>query len=429
MQQDDDKALAQARERGRIADHHAKACAATCVTMTLGLLAVNVAFMYSTTERRVTLTTLDVFDDWAALRMVFQGATSYDPRFNLPSLEYFTEFDGAHARLDLLQDLVTRGLMTEQRFSNMSAIMFNASTGAAIWDGVNATVLADLSAAFVSRYMGTVFFGVNPAILTQPVEVMSHHFKDPRLLVRLFRISGCSFPDAVSGTTPATRSPGCACIADTYLRFVRATANMTSNVTLAPREEASDRVMRCMDRRVTWQAWAAGSVWTIHLSALAFYSSGILFLACSAFLLSFHHYDLFPDEWDGETRTRAIQGVLVVFTGVMVLLLMLHAPLSNALQAVGLILSLSTFVFSTPSVLAYQLKGEQGVRTPFKPEPHPLMVCFWLNCPLILPGPLVSVAVGGYTRDIYAVWTVALAGAMIGIVFMVPPPLHPFLRL
>ena len=422
MQQDDDKVLAQANERGRVADHHAKACAATCVTMTLGLLAVNAAFMYSTLDRRVTLTTLDVFDDWAALRMVFQGATSYDPRFNLPSLEYFTAFDGAHMRLDLLQDLVTRGLMTEQRFSNMSA-MFNASTGAAIWDGVNATVLDELSAAFVSKFMGTTFFGVNQAILTQPVEVMSHHFKDPRLLVRLFRISGCSFPDAVSGTTPATRSPGCACIADTYLRFVRATANMTSNVTLALRDEASDRVMRCMDRRVTWQAWAAGSVWTIHLSALAFYSSGILFLVCSAFLLSFHHYELFPEEWDGETRTRAIQGVLVGLTGVMVLLLMLHAPLSNGLYAVSLLLSLSTFIFSAPSVLTYQLKGEQGVRTPFKPEPHPLMVCFWLNCPLILPGPLLAVAVGGYTRDIYAVWTVALVGAMIGIVFMVC--IHP----
>jgi len=371
------------------------------------------------------MTTLDVFHDWSALSTVYQKATSYDPRFNPPSLEYFTTFDGGHTRLDLLRDLVTRGLLSEKSFANMSTL-FNASTGAPIMDGVEPAALAQLSTAFLTKFMGTVFFGVSPSIITQPVEVMSHHFQDPRLLVRLFRISGCSFPDAVSGTTPVTRSPGCACIADTYLRFVKTTANMTSNVTQTARNDASDAIVRCMDRRVTWQAWAAGSVWTIHPVALAFYSSGILFLVSCAYILSYYHYDIFPDEWNSEMRTRAIQGLLVVLTGVMVLILMLHAPLSNALQAVGLVLSLSTFLFSTQGVLRYHIR-EERTRTPFKPEPHPLTVCFWLNLPLLIPGPLVAVAVGGYTRDLYAVWTIALTGALLGILFMVRlPPLLCF---
>lgn len=284
--------------------------------------------------------------------------------------------------------------------------------------------LAELSAAFFSKFMGTVFFNVPSSTLSKSVIAASRHFVDPRLLVRLLRVSRCSFPDAVAGTTPVTRSPGCACIADSYVRFVRHTSNMTGNVTAAARNDAADRVQRCMDRRVTWRAWAAGSLWTIHPVALAFYCSAVLFLVSVAYLLSYYHSELFPLDWDGEMRTRVIQVVLACLTGVLVLILMIHEPLANGLQAVGLVLSLSTFIFSARGVLDYPLRGVH-VRVPFRRDPHPLMVCFWLNIPLLIPGPLIGVLIGGFTRDVYAVWSMALAGAVIGIIMMVRGP-SPF---
>lgn len=424
--QQDDKAWAQAEDRGRAADLRAGVCAAVCAFVAIGLLSVNAGFMYSRQDKRIILTTLDVFHDWAGLQGVFRKATSYDPRFNPPSLDYFGKFDGGSVNLDVLQDLLTRGLVSEQRFANYSAL-FNRTTGEPLLGMADPRDLMELSSAFFSKFLGTVFFNVAPVALSQPVVAASPHFMDPRLLVRLQRISRCSFPDAVAGTTPVTRSPGCACIADTYLRFVRATANMTGNVTAAARGEAADRVVRCMDKRVTLRSWGAGSVWTIHPVALAFYSSGVFFLVCTAYLLSYYHYELFPADWSGDMRVRVIQGILVGLTGVLVLILVLHAPLANGLQAVGLVLSLSTFVFSARGVLNHPSE-EQGQRVPFKPEPHPLTVCFWLNLPLLIPGPLIGVLIGGYTRDVYAVWTMALVGAVIGIILMVRLSVLPVFR-
>ena len=127
---------------------------------------------------------------------------------------------------------------------------------------------------------------------------------------------------------------------------------------------------------------------------------------------------MFPEGWDGVMRMRVIQAVLLLIVGVLVLLLMLHDPLGNFLQTIGLVLSLSTFLFSARGVLDYPSKGLEA-RTPFLPEPHPLMVCFWLNVPLLIPGPLVGIALAGYNRDVYAIWAVAIVGSVIGVVMLV----------
>lgn len=418
MQRVEDKIQAQAIERGVASDTRAGFWAAVLAVISAGLIITSAVFLYATLDQRISLTTIEVFHDWAGLRQLFQETSAYDPRFNLPALEYYTRFDGGGVSLDVMRDLLTRGLLSQAVFANFSGL-FNLTTGLPLVGAADPQALQQLSSQFFDKYLGTVFFNVQPN-LPREVAVSAHNYVDPRLLVRLLRIAGCSFPDAMAGATPATRSPGCACIAGTYVDFVRATANMTTNVTSAARGAAGDAVLRCMDRRVTWRVWGAGDAWTVHPLAIALYSNGILFLICVAYLLSFYHAALFPEGWDGTMRTRVIQGALVGLTGVLILLLMLHDPLGNFLQMLGLVLSLSTFLFSARSVLDYPSKGAD-FRAPFVPEPHPLMVCFWLNLPMLIPGPLVGVALAGYNRDVYAVWVVAIVGSVFGIILLVRP--------
>lgn len=412
----DERIREKAIERGLGADMRAGVWAGIYAVFSAGLIITSVVFLYSTLDQRISLTTVEVFHDWEGLRRVFQETSSYDPRVNLPALEYYTYFDGGGVSMDAMRDLFERGLLTEVQFGNFTG-MFNQTTGLPLIGWADPLALQQLSTQFFSRFVGTVFPNTTTN-LPREVVVSAHNYVDPRILVRLFRVSSCSFPDALAGSTPATRSPGCACIANAYVDFIRATAKMFANVTHAAREDASDAVLRCMDRRVTWRTWGAGEGWTVHPLALALYSNGVFFLVCFAYLLSFYHESLFPAGWDGAMRTRVIQLVLSLVAGVLIFLLLLHNPLGNMLQAVGLLLSLSTFLFSARRVLDYPCAGDE-FRSPFVPAPHPLMVCFWLNLPLLIPGPLVGVALAGYTRDVYAVWAVAIIGSLIGIILLV----------
>jgi hypothetical protein len=406
--------------RGIGADMRAGVWAGLYAVISMGLIITSAVFLYSTLDDRISLTTIEVFHDWRGLRQVFQDTSAYDPRVNLPALEYYTHFDGGSVSMDAMRDLHERGLLTDVQLGNFTS-MFNLTTGLPLVGMADPHLLQQLASVFFSRFVGTAFPNSTKDL---PREVVAGgiNFVDPMILSRLYRVSGCSFPDALPGSTPATRSQGCACIAKTYVDFVLATAKMYTNVTRAARDEASDAVLRCMDRRVTWRTWGAGEVWTVHPLALALYSNGVFFLVCFAYLISFYHDSLFPVGWDGVMRTRVIQAMLVLVTGVLIFLLLLHNPFGNALQAVGLLLSLSTFLFSARRVLDYP-NSNGGSRVPFVPEPHPLMVCFWLNLPLLIPGPLVGLALAGYTRDVYAVWIVAIVGSMMGILLSVQHPL------
>lgn len=404
-------------ERGIEADMRAGVWAGIYAVLCLGLIITSAVFLFSTHDRRVLLTTLEVFHDWGGLRQIFQDSAAYDPRFNLPALEYYTHFDTGGVSMDVMADLLGRGLMTETQFSNFTGL-FNVTTGMPLMGAADPWALQQLSSQFFARFIRTVFANTSynlPATLG----VAGHNYMDPRLLTRLFRVSGCSFPDALAGATPATRSPGCACIAQTYVDFILATGRMANNVTQKARDAAGDQVLRCMDRRVGWRTWVAGEGWTVHLMALALYSNGILFLVCMAYLLSFYHASLFPEHWDAKMRTIGIRTVLVLLAGGLILVLMLHNPLGNLLQVLGLILSVSTFFFSASRVLDYPSAPEGSFRIPFVPAPHPLMVCFWLNLPMLIPGPLVAVAMSGYNRDVYAIWGVAIIGSVIGIILQV----------
>ena len=408
-------------ERGYEADQRAVVWAFFTTLVTLVMIGVNLGFMYSHMGQRVMLTSIEVFHDWGGLRQIFQDTVSLDPRFNLPSLDYYTHFDTSSASLMVIKDLHSRGLMSDGDFKNASAL-FNQSTGLPLTGALDPRLLSQLASEFFGKFSGNLTALVLQGLPTSVV-VSAPGLTDPRLLSRLLSVSGCSFPDALPGATPTTRSAGCRCIAESYLGFVKASANMTTNITAAVRERGGAEALKCLDRRVTWHTWGAGDMWTIHPVGLAFYSSSILFLTCVGFLIPFYHQHLFPESWDVRFRTLAIKLTLAGLTGVLVLLFALHDFLANLFQILGLVLVLSNFLFSLSSVLDYPGKGAV-FREPFKPEPHPLVVSFWVNFPMLLPAPLVAVAISGYIRDVYAVGAIAVIGAVVGIIMQVFMWLH-----
>jgi hypothetical protein len=49
------------------------------------------------------------------------------------------------------------------------------------------------------------------------------------------------------------------------------------------------------------------------------------------------------------------------------------------------------------------------------PEPHPLMICFWLNVPLLLSATFGAIAVVGLVRDAYALCVIVIGAALLGL--------------
>ena len=405
-----------AMERGHEADQRAVVWALVVSLISLVMIGVNVGFMYSHLEGRVVLTSIEVFHDWAGLRQIFQDTVSYDPRFNLPSLEYYSLFETSGGSLEVLEDLRDRGLVSDADFQK-GLVAFNKSSGQPLAGSVDPRILSQLSSEFFSKFSGLLSTQALQ-VLPPSVMVSSPGFTDPRILARLMKVSGCSFPDALPGATPMSRSLGCKCIADTYLNFVKASVNMSSNVSTALREGSSTEVLKCIDRRVTWHTWGAGKNWTLHPSGLALYSSCVIFFVCASFLISFNHEHLFPDSWDVRLRTAAIKFTLTGIIAVFVLLFALHDWESNLFQIAGLFLVLFNFFFSAYPVLDYAGKG-LSYRSPFTPAPHPLVVCFWIYFPMLLPAALMVVALSGYLRDAYALCGVGVLGAIFAIILQV----------
>ena len=110
------------------------------------------------------------------------------------------------------------------------------------------------------------------------------------ILRNLMYISWCSFANARTGTTPTTRSPGCACIAQTYVDFLNETQKDLPasvgviNTTLAIRNTYADRVLRCFDRRQVSRTSTCGKPCSIHTLGLALYANSVFLLASWTFL-------------------------------------------------------------------------------------------------------------------------------------------------
>lgn len=370
------------------------------------LIVVSGVFMHLHLDKRVMLTTISVFGDWVGLRRVFMEATSYDPRFNLPALEYYPAFESGVSNLLVVQDLFDRGLISSEVFVNASRL-FNQTSGLRLVELVSFNQLQQLADAFFSKFLYTVVGTPLPSSFSTQSSFGSH---DPRILSRLMRVSGCSFPDAVPGTSPWDRSPGCLCIAKAYLSFINSTVRMAGNVTSAAREAAAADTLRCLDRRVTWHAWVAGKDWSVHPAALALYCNCVLFLVSVTFVLVYY---VAQGTGHPVRRLWMVKGVLLLLTFGLSVFFWVHDTMANIFLLVGLFLTFGTLTMGAQSVLGYYVET-RGARVADRGAPHPLLVCFWLNVPHILPALLVSVAIGGYIRDVYAVWAVTFIGAVMG---------------
>ena len=430
------------------------------------MIVITAYFLYSSLDRRLALTTVEVFHEWGLLRAVYERTVAYDPRLNPPSLlpvDSVRFETGVHS-LKILRDLYDRGLINDEIFNSTSS-RFNQTTGTLLSPqgagGLDPRLIPQLLMQFISdrvplssqsgaaamnMLVSAGFFNssIEPTRLVWMVNdlfsranyTIPEAFKngaltpeDPRLLHRLLTVAGCTFPDAVPGVTPVTRSAGCQCIADTYVTFVKETVNMTTNVTLEARQSAASNVLRCLDRRVVWHTWGAGRDRSVHPLGLALYGHCVVFLLCVAFLISFYHFQIFPAKWTPFEKSVGIKIILSVFTAGFFVMFAVHNMMANLFQLIGLILVLTNLIFSAHSVLDYPGKGvdfrggeDDGSAESSQKnlsEPHPLTVCFWINIPVLLPAILVNVAVSGFMRDCYALAVVAVIGALLGLIMQV----------
>lgn len=447
------------------ADRRAVFTAGISALFSTVMIAITAYFLYSSLDRRLALTTVEVFHEWGALRGVYERTVSYNPQFNPPTIHPrdSVRFDTGVHSLVVIKDLYERGLISYDVLNSTSA-RFNQSTGVLLSSpgvgGLDPRLIPQILLDFlttkgqqtpglpnsamstlvsaglfnssvdqtrVSRMLAELFTQANYTI---PESYRNGWFmpEDPRILQRLLSAAGCTSPDALPGTTPITRSAGCQCIADTYLVFVRETVNMTSNVTWKARDAAAGDVLKCLDRRVVWHSWGAGRDRSVHPLGLALYGHCVCFLLCAAFLLSFYHFQIFPARWTAFERNLGIKIILAGVTSVFFIVFASHDFTANLFQLIGLILVLTNLIFSAHSILDYAGKGagfrggeeDQAKRV----DPHPLTVCFWINVPVLLPAILGIVAISGFIRDFYAVLVVALIGALLGLVLQVcaPPP-------
>jgi hypothetical protein len=222
------------------------------------LLAFSMDSVINNFDDRIFVTTTESFYRFFLLRDVFTGALNFSVPLNPPSLLHGV-FDPIPDSLQEWQDLRNRRLIS-----------------AADYDRI-ASSLPALDGIRLLQNQGS-------------------------LLWRLLRISWCSYPNALAGTTPTTRSPGCECIGNAYVGFIRETIGNLSgsglqnmavvNTSLQARQKYGSEVITCFDRRQVSRTQSCGLVCSTHSGGLVLYVNIVTFLALCAYL-AFSEYRTF----------------------------------------------------------------------------------------------------------------------------------------
>ena len=261
---------------------------------------------------------------------------------------------------------------------------------------------------------------------------------DVDILRQLMRLSWCSSGFPRGDELPVNRTPGCECIANAYVDFVRSAvaANTTSRqalnasnqtvtvvsrgVTVAGknviyvssdiRQRVGDAVYRCWDVRQVTRDASCGRVCTTHVVGLALFADLVLFLVCVSFVA------FTALQWN----VFSIKLVLVAMGCVLSSIYLSWDAGANALSVGGLAVCL----FYITVTLHEELDPARALSNSI--GPNPLTTTLIVNLPLILSAHIIQIGVSGYGRDLWVFASFGFVGALLGIVLQVFFVFHPF---
>lgn len=358
--------------------------------LSVPLIVVSLVYMFLYPDARLAITTLQTFHDWEMLKQIIMDTTSYLPESNPVGLTH-ASFNPRLYVLEDYQDLVDRGLMSPERLKNSTIVPDNE------WK------------------------------------------TNPSLLQRLMTGSWCAYPNARLGSTPTTRNTGCACIASTYLDFVRETENMTSNVTLGMREKFAGRVLSCVDQRLVSKTDTCGRPCTVHPMGLMLYSNDVVFLVCVSYLMfASDQFNRIIAGCGGTSRLVLLKSFVAAIGLGLAFPYFLDDWRGNLLNVGGIVLAILNIVYSLHEDLMPrdmitqsthvqpQGHGKDGQPLPVpsvavhpmsKPgNPHPLVACIMVNLPLIIPAYTILLGLSGFGRDTWSVIVFGIVGGLLGLV-------------
>ena len=346
-------------------------------------------------DSRLFLTTTETFHDWKGLRDIFDTAYNYSRALNSPNLSSVA-FEITPDGLPQWEDMHNRRLISDKDFASVQTM----------WP-VSEKAMLDA--------------------------------ERPSLLRRLMRLSWCSMGStALPGKTPATRTPGCACIAQAYAGFLNETLDAmvpknASNITCPSslRDKYSDKVVRCFDQRQVSRTKTCGRMCSVHAIALVLYTNSVFLLACLGYLLFSEHAQL--------GRFGVFMQLVLLKIGVIVLGAVLCIPFilsdmdTNVLNITGIALSVVYLTISLHEELnfpAMDARKEYSERRFIgkggPPRPHPLTVVLLMHLQLILPAYGVIIGVVGYGRDIWAALSFAVTLGLMAMSMQVRQRRPPF---
>ena len=346
-------------------------------------------------DTRIFLTTSDTFNDWQALRRVYDEAYNYSRALNPSNLSTF-KFEEVPDSLSQIDDYHNRRLTTENEYILLKK--FFPMTQATVLPGIRAHILRNL-----------------------------------------MYISWCSFANARTGTTPTTRSPGCACIAQTYVDFLNETQKDLPasvgviNTTLAIRNTYADRVLRCFDRRQVSRTSTCGKPCSIHTLGLALYANSVFLLASWTFLQFSEYWRTFLKGFGSFMQTSVLKLLVLILGTALCVPFIITDFQSNLLAITGIAISAVYLTISLHDELDFpgmDARKEHSGRE-YKGsarKPHPLTVVLLMHLQLILPAYGAILASVGYARDVWAVVSFAVTLGLMGMCMQVSirDMIHPF---
>lgn len=325
--------------------------------LSFGMACLCLGGMFSNGDPRLILTVSETMGNLADVRDILKNTANYSLRDNPVGISH-VPFPSVVETLQEVEDLERRGLINQQQVQDIKRSgLFNASA-------------------------------------------------ERSILKRLMVASWCSSGPGIKNTLPAERTPGCRCIADAYLEFVktdRPPGNGTAVASIDTRDRVSSQVYRCWDQRLVRRSRACGEVCKTNLVGLPFFANVILFLACTAFLIFTNIKDLGWSYFQGKL-------ILLITGGVLCLPYYVEYAESNVLNMTGVVLCIYYLVVSLDKELDDRRDDRKG---------NGLVLCVLVILPLVMSAHGIQMGVSGYGRDVWVSLSFGVASGILGVILQV----------